>query len=145
MLQVDEPPGGIEGCVVTHWHLRRPLWTIRQWQTVLSAAVVPSPMVQKGGSRRCAKGSYNTAPTLSHTNPLPCVGRSDVLGIVRHAPSPKSRRTDPVQARVLHPPATLLQSDDKGLSASDLAYRRSSGDAASSRSNGFTPGQELFS
>ncbi|MQM13494.1 hypothetical protein Taro_046420 [Colocasia esculenta] len=64
-----EPPGGIEGCVVGHWHLRRPLWTIRQWQTVLSAAAVLSPTVQKRDSRQCAKESYSTAPTLSHTNP----------------------------------------------------------------------------
>ncbi|MQL75986.1 hypothetical protein Taro_008358 [Colocasia esculenta] len=41
-------------------------------RTVLSAAAVPSPTVQKGSSRRCAKGSYSAAPTLSRTNPLPC-------------------------------------------------------------------------
>ncbi|MQL69870.1 hypothetical protein Taro_002162 [Colocasia esculenta] len=40
---------------------------------------------------------------------------SDVLGIVRHAPSPEARRGDPVQARVPRPSETLLQSGDKGL------------------------------
>ncbi|MQL69191.1 hypothetical protein Taro_001523 [Colocasia esculenta] len=65
----SEPPGGAEGLIVGHWYLRRLLWTIRQWQTILSAAAVPSPTVQKGGSGRCEKESCSTAPICRAPTP----------------------------------------------------------------------------
>ncbi|MQL97073.1 hypothetical protein Taro_029759 [Colocasia esculenta] len=58
--EVGEPPGGAEGRVVSHWQAT----TVDHpsMQTVLSAAALPSPMVQKGSSGRCM-----AACTLGHT------------------------------------------------------------------------------